>query len=83
MKLVIAKVTEVYFDGEAASVTLPGAEGEMTVLPEHEPLITTLKKGTVTVRQKSEASPLTEKTQTFEIEGGILEINREGATVVL
>jgi len=76
MHLVIAKVDEVYFDGEAESVTLPGAEGEMTVLPEHEPFITTLKAGSIKVRSQA-------GEQIFAVGGGILEINREGATVIL
>ena len=76
MHLVIAKVDENLFDGEAASVTLPATEGEMTVLPEHEPFITTLKAGIITVRSE-------EGEKTFQIEGGILEVRPEGATVIL
>ena len=77
MHIVIAKVNENLFDGEAASMTLPGAEGQLTVLPEHMPLITTLKEGVITVRQKGESD------QTFAIEGGVLEVRRDGATVIL
>ena len=77
MNLVIAKVNEVLYSGEAESVTLPGAEGELTVLGHHEPLITTLKEGTIVVRVKGEAE------QTFTILGGVLEVNAEGATVIL
>jgi F-type H+-transporting ATPase subunit epsilon len=78
MHVVVAKVDEVYFDGEAVSMTLPGAEGELTVLPEHEPLITTLKEGVITVRQGGEQSE-----QTFKIIGGVLEVRRDGVTVIL
>ncbi len=77
MNLVIAKVNETLFSGEAESVTLPGAEGELTVLGHHEPLITTLKEGTITVRVKGEAD------QTFPILGGVLEVRADGATVIL
>ena len=77
MHIVIAKVNENLFDGEAASMTLPGAEGQLTVLPEHMPLITTLKEGVITVIQKGESD------QTFAIEGGVLEVRRDGATVIL
>jgi len=76
MKVVIAKVDQNLFDGEAASMTLPGTEGEMTVLPEHEPLITTLKQGAIIVRTS-------ESEQAFSIEGGVLEVRREGVTVIL
>jgi F-type H+-transporting ATPase subunit epsilon len=77
MKLVIAKVDKVYYDGECQSVTLPGAEGELTVLGHHEPLITTLKEGRITVRVNNEADKI------FEITKGLLEVRVDGATVIL
>jgi F-type H+-transporting ATPase subunit epsilon len=76
MHLVIAKVDQVFFDGNVESVTVPGSQGEMTILGEHMPLITTLRPGTVTVRVDG-------SEQSMQIDGGILEVNREGATVVL
>jgi F-type H+-transporting ATPase subunit epsilon len=76
MKVVIAKVDENLYDGQASSVTLPGAEGEMTVLAEHEPLITTLKAGVILVRAEGE-------NREFQIEGGVLEVRHEGVTVIL
>ena len=79
MKLVIAKLDHVYFDGVAKSVTAPGSDGELTVLGEHEPLITTLKPGVVTVR----AEHLPGGEQFFEIQGGVLEVRRDGATIIL
>ena len=77
MNLVIAKVDEVYFDGEAHSVTLPASAGEMTVLGEHMPLITTLKEGIITVHLPASGN------QEFQIKGGIVEVRRDGATVIL
>ena len=77
MNLVIAQVSEVLFSGEAESVTLPGTEGEMTVLGEHEPLITTLRAGTIVVRTKNEPN------KEFTIVGGVLEVRPDGATVIL
>ncbi len=77
MNLVIAKVNEVLYSGEAESVTLPGAEGELTVLGHHEPLVTTLKEGVIIVRAAGEAD------KTFAIIGGVLEVHAEGATVIL
>ncbi|HVV14970.1 MAG TPA: F0F1 ATP synthase subunit epsilon [Candidatus Paceibacterota bacterium] len=77
MKVVIAKVDEVYFDGEAQSLTAPGVEGEMTILGEHMPMVTTLKAGELIVRVKGEAD------KKFPVEGGVLEIRHDGATVIL
>jgi F-type H+-transporting ATPase subunit epsilon len=79
MKLVIAKVDKVFFDGECQSVTLPGAAGELTVLGHHEPLITTLKEGIITVR----AAELENGQMTFSIIKGLLEVRSDGATVIL
>lgn len=78
LSLIIAKVDETLFTGDVASVTLPGAAGELTVLPHHAPLITPLKRGEVRVRTTKEGEP-----QIFEIERGLLEVNSDGATVLL
>lgn len=78
MRIVIAQVDEIFFDGEARSLTVPGSEGEMTVLPEHMPLITTLKQGTITVRGEEDS-----ELKRLDISGGILEVHGDGATVVL
>ena len=76
MRIVIAKVDQNLYDGEAVSLTVPAADGEMTVLPEHMPIVTTLKPGTIVVR-----GPEGEKT--FDIQSGVLEVRRDGATVIL
>ncbi|MBL8158604.1 F0F1 ATP synthase subunit epsilon [bacterium] len=76
MHLVISSVGENLYDGSAISVTLPAAGGEMTVLPDHEPLVTTLKAGKITVR-----IPNAENKE-FTIEGGVLETSGT-RTVVL
>ncbi len=79
MKLVIAQVDKVFFDGEAHSATFPATAGEMTVLSQHEPLITTLKAGTITVR----SDELPGGQESFPITGGVLEVRHDGATVIL
>jgi len=73
--LVIASVAETRFDGAAVSVTLPGEAGELTVLPNHEPLVTTLKKGTIIVK-----TTIGEPKE-FPVESGVLECS--GARVVV
>jgi F-type H+-transporting ATPase subunit epsilon len=78
MHLVIAKVDENLFDGEAVSVTVPGSSGVMTLLTHHEPLITTLKAGTIVVHELADVEP-----RQFPIEGGMLEVRSDGATILL
>lgn len=77
MHVVIAKVDEIVFEGDASSLSVPGMGGMMTVLPEHMPLITTLKAGDVTVHTQ------TGDSKTVAIDGGILEVRRDGVTVIL
>lgn len=75
-KLTISKVNEQLFSGDALSVNVPGTEGEMTILANHEPLITMLKRGVITV--KTDMEP-----KTFTIEKGLLETSNGQVTVLV
>ncbi len=75
-RLIIASVDETQFDGAAASVTLPGAAGVMTILPNHEPIVSTLNKGKIIVRSPS-------GTKEFPIGSGVLECSGGRAVVLL
>jgi len=74
--LVIASVGETHFDGAARSATLPGGAGEFTVLPHHEPFVTTLKPGKIIVKT-------TQATKEFPIESGVLECSGSRVVVLL
>ena len=78
MHVVIAKVDEVFYDGEAYSMKVPGATGEMTILGEHMPLITTLKPGIITLREVAGG-----EAKEIKVEGGVMEVRHDGATVIL
>ncbi|HTR18791.1 MAG TPA: F0F1 ATP synthase subunit epsilon [Candidatus Paceibacterota bacterium] len=75
--LIIASVGETLFDGPALSATLPTSAGEITVLPHHEPLVATLKEGTVTVRTTLD------EPKRFSVASGVLELSGNKATVLL
>lgn len=77
LHLVISSIGENLYDGPALFATLPGSAGEMTILPHHEPLITTLKAGNITV-----AVPHADQ-KTFTIEGGVLEVSGTRAVVLV
>lgn len=77
MHVVIARVDETLFDGEAHSLTVPAAEGVMTVLGHHMPLVTTLKQGSAVVHVAGE------ENREFPVDGGVLEVRADGATVIL
>ena len=75
--LTIASVGETRFDGAAVSATLPGTAGEFTILAHHEPIVTTLKSGIITVRVAEGES------KKFEIESGVLECSGSRVVVLL
>jgi F-type H+-transporting ATPase subunit epsilon len=58
LKLEIVTPDSKIFDGEVDSVQLPGAEGDMTVLPQHEALIAELNAGEVRIVQKGQTQLL-------------------------
>jgi len=75
--LVIASVGETRFDGAAVSVTIPGMGGEMTLLAHHEPIVTTLKPGTITVKETQGES------KRFDIQSGVVECSGNRVVVLL
>ena len=72
----VAKVDEALYNGEAISVYVPGAIGDMEVLANHEPLISFLRAGTIRVKKSDE-------TLSFDIDGGTIEISNSQATILL
>lgn len=60
---------------QATSIQLPGVEGDLTAMPNHAPLITTLRPGVVTVNGP-------EGMQAFAVTGGFAEISATATTVL-
>jgi len=63
------------YEGDAEMVLLPGVEGEMGILPNHAPLLTTLKFGIIRVRAGG-------NEQVFTVAGGIAEVQPEIITIL-
>ncbi len=63
------------FKNEAESVTLPGARGEITVLPDHTPLFTKLTEGEIVITQGGERTSIT-------VTGGFVDISENKLTVL-
>ncbi len=63
------------FEGEAEQVIAPGSEGQMTILPHHAPLLTTLDLGELRVRERGEDIGVF-------VAGGFLEVNNNVVTVL-
>ena len=74
-QLQIVTQERVVFDDRVTSIIVPGELGYLGVLAHHAPLLTTLKRGRLTVRQGS-------KEQVFLLERGFLEVQENLATLL-
>jgi F-type H+-transporting ATPase subunit epsilon len=63
------------FEGDADMVLVPGSQGEMGILPNHAPLLSTLKYGVLRVRIK-------DREELFTVAGGIVEVQPDLITVM-
>jgi len=77
LKLTIASVAQAVFEDDANSVTAPGVMGEMQILANHEPLISALRAGTVTIEKVDGTK------EAVEIDGGVLEVSDNHATILI
>jgi F-type H+-transporting ATPase subunit epsilon len=75
--LKIITIQGVVFSGKVGQVTIPTGAGEITVLPNHIPLISELKDGTL----RTKGGEGGEKS--FVIGKGVLEVRRGSNVVVL
>ncbi len=61
---------------EVVSVVIPGSEGEMTVMANHAPVMTTIKPGVVTVKATSGSE------ERYVVFGGFADILPSGCTLL-
>jgi F-type H+-transporting ATPase subunit epsilon len=76
MHVLVATVADTLYNDVADSVTVPSSGGEMTLLAHHEPVISTLKKGTVTIKTH-------EGTKKFPVTHGVLEVANNTVHILL
>ena len=65
----------VLFSGDVDQVDLPGSEGDLGILPDHAPLVTTLRPGIVTIIREGVREPVV-------VVGGFAEVGPGGLTVL-
>lgn len=74
--VIISRIDEAVFDGDALSVIAPGSEGVLTILPGHEPFISRLTAGTIEIESGHE-------THTVDIEKGLIEVSGDQISVLI
>jgi F-type H+-transporting ATPase subunit epsilon len=73
----VVSAEEEIFDGDAEFVALPGESGELGIYPQHTPLITRIRPGTVRIRLPGQG----EEELVF-VAGGLLEVQPDEVTVL-
>lgn len=71
MKIEIYSLKRIIFEGDALSVNCKTAMGEVTILDHHEPLISMLEEGPITI------TGLDSNEHHIPIKGGFLEVKPE------
>jgi len=81
MNLELVSLDGIKFKAKAYSIVLPTADGEITVLPGHEPLLSLLVPGTITIRKdRNDPDYHLEHFVTF---GGVLDIQPDVTRVLV
>ena len=81
MNFELVSLDGVKFSAQAYSVILPTAAGQITLLPDHEPLLSVVTPGIITIRRdKSDPDYHLEHYATY---GGVLEVGKNGARVLV
>ena len=70
MQVEIYSLQRILFEGDAKSVNCKTAKGELTILEDHEPLISMLQEGPIRVATNSNEH----KEEIFSAKGGFLEV---------
>ena len=79
MKLSLVTLVGTKVDEEVYSLSIPTIDGEISVFPSHEPLVTIARDGVITVRRTKE----TQEEEFFAISGGVVEIDQTGVRILV
>ena len=71
----IVSAEQAIFSGPAERVIAPGEAGELGILPEHMPLLTRIKPGTVRIQNGSDE-------EVIYVSGGMMEVQPDRVTVL-
>tara|TARA_Y100000589_G_scaffold328703_1_gene373429 strand:+ start:2421 stop:2654 length:234 start_codon:yes stop_codon:yes gene_type:complete len=75
MEVQIITPDSTLFSGEATLVVVPGIDGQIGILNNHAPLVSSLVKGIVKVKHDN-------KEDLFDIPGGVVEVSLNKITVL-
>lgn len=79
MNLRLVTLTGVRLDQDVYSVTIPTIDGEISVFPSHEPLVTMAKAGVMAVAYEKDG----DKVEYIAISGGVVEISYDYVQILV
>jgi F-type H+-transporting ATPase subunit epsilon len=77
MHVDIVSAEQAIFSGEATMVIAPGEAGELGILPEHMPLLTRIRPGTVRLQMPDGA-----EEEVIYVSGGMMEVQPDVVTIL-
>ena len=81
MQLELVSLDGVKFSAEAYSIILPTAAGQITVLPNHEPLLSQLVPGVISIRKQRNDPD--HHIEHYATSGGVLEVGKDRVRVLV
>lgn len=79
MQFTLVTLSGIKLDESIYSVSIPTVDGEISVFPSHEPLVTIAKSGVVTVHRSKDSS----EEEFFAISGGVVEVSYESVRILV
>jgi F-type H+-transporting ATPase subunit epsilon len=79
MKFELITLSGVKLDQQMYSATIPTIDGEISVFPSHEPLVTMAKSGIIAVTLQRDG----DEVEYFAISGGVVEISQERIRILV
>lgn len=81
MKLRLITLNGQLVDDDVYEVVVPTVDGEISIFPDHEPLVTVAKAGVVVVRYAKEHG--LERLEYFAISGGVVEVTGKSVRILV
>lgn len=79
IRIQIITPERIVFDDQVDQITLPAAEGEITILPHHIPLVTMVRAGTIHVKKGEQETLLACSRGVIEVDGKNVKILADSA----
>ena len=79
MNLKLVTLSGVKIDQSVYSVSIPTIDGQISVFPSHEPLVTVAQGGVITVHTHKDSAD----EEFFAISGGVVEVDQQGVRILV